>query len=293
MKDLLKLKRILVATDFLESSRLALEYAIAFARHFGASIILLHVLELEYAAQEMEAETSRPSMTRKAAQKRLETIAEEVRNSRIAVDTLLLSGIPSDVILTSIGTQNADLLVLGIHGTHRGLMHLLIGSNTEKIFLSATCPTMTVGAHVLTGFNPALQFKEILLFTDSSSTSAMVSAYASFFSKKFNAPVDICELAAKNSLGPEPIAAEVVCGSSHPSAGQLGARKKPNDLEIDPGKEATALLGRARNYQAGFIILEVHAEASLVRHFHTSLAYRLLAEANCPVISVRTRPKEE
>ncbi len=36
----LKTDRILFATDFLESSRLALDYAVPFARHFKAPIIM-------------------------------------------------------------------------------------------------------------------------------------------------------------------------------------------------------------------------------------------------------------
>ena len=38
-----KIKTILYATDFFENSRLALDYAVAFAQHFGATIVMLHV----------------------------------------------------------------------------------------------------------------------------------------------------------------------------------------------------------------------------------------------------------
>jgi nucleotide-binding universal stress UspA family protein len=48
----LRVKRILFATDFLESSRLALDYAVAIARHFGATILMLHVFELPHSAME-------------------------------------------------------------------------------------------------------------------------------------------------------------------------------------------------------------------------------------------------
>src|SRR5713226_2978361 len=45
MPPSLNLKRILVPIDFSAESRRALEYAAAFASHFGASITLLHVVE--------------------------------------------------------------------------------------------------------------------------------------------------------------------------------------------------------------------------------------------------------
>jgi nucleotide-binding universal stress UspA family protein len=62
-----KVKRILFATDFLESSRLALDYAMAFAHHFKATIIMLHVLELSNPAIVAELSTTRPCVTRNAA----------------------------------------------------------------------------------------------------------------------------------------------------------------------------------------------------------------------------------
>ncbi len=53
----LTMKRILVATDFLESSRLAMDYAVAIAHHFNAEIVLLHAVELPPSAEVAERVT--------------------------------------------------------------------------------------------------------------------------------------------------------------------------------------------------------------------------------------------
>jgi nucleotide-binding universal stress UspA family protein len=71
----LEIKKVLFATDFLQSSRLALDYAVAFAHRFEATIIMLHVVELSYYGVEAELVTSRPCMTRIEAEKRLEAFA--------------------------------------------------------------------------------------------------------------------------------------------------------------------------------------------------------------------------
>ncbi len=47
-------------------SRVALDDAVAFARHLKA-VIIIHVLELPHPAREAEAETSLPSLTRRDA----------------------------------------------------------------------------------------------------------------------------------------------------------------------------------------------------------------------------------
>src|SRR5438132_8387119 len=42
---MIDLKRVLVATDFSPHSKIALDYTAAFARAFGAEVLLCHVLE--------------------------------------------------------------------------------------------------------------------------------------------------------------------------------------------------------------------------------------------------------
>ena len=41
-------------------------------------------------------------------------------------------------------------------------MHLLIGLNTEKILLSESCPTLSVGAHVLAGIDLAVEVNAVV-----------------------------------------------------------------------------------------------------------------------------------
>jgi nucleotide-binding universal stress UspA family protein len=189
-----KINRILFATDFLGSSRLALDYAVVFARHFKATIIIVHALELSHPAKEAEAETSRLCLSRKHAQERLQALANGVRSAGVGVEAFIEDGIPAEVVTRSVDDHSADLLVLGVHGVHPGLSHLLIGSNTEKILLSTSCPTMTVGAHVFTGVDPDLHFKEILYLSDFSPGAAAAAPYAVFLGRAFQAPVDVCQL---------------------------------------------------------------------------------------------------
>ncbi len=272
----LKVKRILFATDFLESSRLALDYAVAFAHHFQATIVMLHVVELSQPAREAEAKASRPSLTRKAAQERLEALAAGVRRTGLEVTAIVESGIPCDVILQAVESHSADLLVLGIHGVHRGVEHLLIGSNTEKILLSACCPVMTVGAHVLAGIDLVLQLKEILYFTDFTPEAAAAAPYAAFLAKAFGIPVDVCQLAED----PSDTVSQFV-----PATNLQGSTRA---FQLERGMEIDQIIDRAHSQGAGFIVLGVGPTSQLGRHLHTSFAYQLLAKATCPVVSIRS-----
>ena len=141
LKDI-KVKRILFATDFLESSRLALDYATAIAHFFKATLVMLNVIELSQAGMEAEIGTRSPCMTRLYTQKRLDALAAGARANGVLTETHVQDGVPWECILAAVASYQADMLVLGVHGIHRGLSHLLIGSNTERILMSATCPTL-------------------------------------------------------------------------------------------------------------------------------------------------------
>jgi nucleotide-binding universal stress UspA family protein len=287
-----KIERILFATDFFGSSRLALDYAVAFARHFRATIIMVHALELSYPAREAETETFRPSLTRRHAQERLQAVADGVRCAGVPVENFVEEGIPVEVILRAVEYHAADLLVLGVHGVHRGLAHLLIGSNTEKILLSTSCPTMTVGAHVLTGVDPGLHFKEILYFSDFTPEATEAAPYAAFLGTEFQTSVDVCQLlpdVTPDSLGLRQILAEEYCDAIRQAYSDSDSDWGTPAFHLDRGMEFDEIIDRAQSHHAGLIVLGAHTESQLGRHLHTSFAYQLLSKATCPVISIRPR----
>jgi nucleotide-binding universal stress UspA family protein len=286
----IKLKRILFATDFLESSRLALDYAVAFAERFHATIVMFHVVELTPSAMEAEVVTAGPSLMRQVAQQRLNTLAAGVRNLGLVVEAHVEDGLPSNVILSAVERFNADLLVLGVHGVHRGIEHLVIGSNTEKILLSAQCPTLTVGAHVLSGVDLQLHFDEIIYFSDFTPEATAAAPYAAYFGKEFNAPIDVCQLlpaVAENNGRLQMELADTYCKSMKAALGESDSEWCLPAFQLEHGMEIDQILDRAQSQNAGLIVLGVRTESQLGLHLHTSFAYHLLARATCPVLSVR------
>jgi nucleotide-binding universal stress UspA family protein len=286
----IKVERILFATDFLESSRLALDYAVSFANHFKATIVMLHVLELSQAAREVETATSRPSLMRKVGQERLEVLAKGVRSFGIQVEAHVEDGIPSEVILSAVERFDADLLVLGVHGVHRGLEHLLIGSNTEKILLSATCPTLTVGAHVLSGVDPKLHLDAVIYFSDFTLEATTAAPYAVFFGKEFDAPIEVCQLlpvTAENNKRLKIELANDYCKSIKSVLVESDSEWCRPAFQLEHGMEIDQIIEIAQSQHAALIVLGVRTESQLGRHLHTSFAYNLLAKATCPVLSVR------
>jgi RND family efflux transporter MFP subunit len=291
--DKLQIKQILFATDFLESSRLALDYAVAFAHHFKATVVLLHAVELSTPAEEAEAVTGRPSLSRKAAEERLEAFASGLRRTGLEVKTLVEDGTPCQVILDAVKAYSPDLLVLGVHGDHRGVGHLVIGSNTEKILLSVACPTLSVGAHVFGGTDLTLKLQEIVYCSDFTPEAAAAASYALLLGKEFNVRVDVCHLAPTpfehGSESANKLAADY-CNALRRTIPDTADLWCTPAFHIKHGLALDQILKRAEAETAGLIVLGVRAESQLARHLHTSFAYQLLTRAACPVLSVPEGP---
>lgn len=289
MMNELRVRRILFATDFLQSSRLALDYAVVFAHHFQATIVMLHAVELPNAGIEAEMTTRRPCMTRLDAERRLEAFASGVRRAGISVETCVEDGLPCDVILRAVATHAADMLVLGAHGIHLGVGHYLVGSNTEKILLSAPCPTLTVGSHALAGVDLFLHPKEILYFSDFSQEAVAAAPYALLLGKEFHVPVDVCQLlpeAAEEDPGLRKKLAGEYCQTMRQVIPEPHSDWCLPAFHLDHGMEIDEIVRRAQTQLAALIVLGVRKRSHFGLHAQTRFAYQLVASASCPVLTI-------
>jgi len=150
----IEIKKILVPTDFSESARHALQYAVTLAHSFGAGITLLHVVEnvtVSYASDlfpvpmaEVFEEVSG------YARKEIAALAAELRARNIEVAERVVQGKPAGEILRAAREDAIDLIVLGTHG--RGVLdHALFGSTTERVVRKAPCPVLTCRPHQAAG----------------------------------------------------------------------------------------------------------------------------------------------
>jgi len=143
--DRFHLKRILVPIDFSEDSKKALRYATAFARQFGAKIILLHVLvpipvSSEYpcgpVVMQQQDETAR------YLEDQLSTLGRKEAGDSVS-EAVVRCGAGFDEIARAAKELDIDLIVLSTHG-YTGLKHILLGSTAERVVRHASCPVLIV-----------------------------------------------------------------------------------------------------------------------------------------------------
>jgi universal stress protein A len=140
-------KRILVPTDFSESSKVAIKHAEYLARAEVAQILLAHVLVQSpyhpsgFTIEEIPIQEA-PLV--KLIEDKLATFAKEFQGD-IEVRTVLRRGSAYDQITALAEEEDIDVIVMASQG-HSGIERFFLGSVAEKILRRAPCPVVTVPA---------------------------------------------------------------------------------------------------------------------------------------------------
>ena len=136
--------RIVCAVDFSESSKLALDYAMALAQQGKAALTLAHVIE----TRPLYYDFSPPAAIDltawiEEARARLRAMVPEAARSSHSVTDIVREGKSYREILSVADALSADLIVMGVQG--RGAADLLFfGSTTHHVIREARCAVLTL-----------------------------------------------------------------------------------------------------------------------------------------------------
>lgn len=140
----MKIKTILVATDFTEPSYKAVNYGIELAQVFCAKLHLLHVIQRPPMTHPIFAsyQTSTEELAA-AAQTFLDAAIDNGTASSIDYATEYQFGDPETLIAERADAINASLIVIGTHSYGR-LKQALFGGVADSTIRAANCPVLTV-----------------------------------------------------------------------------------------------------------------------------------------------------
>ncbi len=147
LKRKIAFKKILVPIDFSDCSLKGLDYAKKLAKQFGASLVLLHSLHLQYYVSSDEyARFDLPLLTQQeeqAARKNMRDLVSKTDWKGIKVRSSMQIGHAGDQICARAKDFGADLIVTSTHGA-TGFKHVLLGSTAEYVVRHASCPVLVV-----------------------------------------------------------------------------------------------------------------------------------------------------
>ena len=138
----IQLKNILVPLDLSEMSLKSLQYAVPFAKQFGAKITLLHV---DQPAD--DADIGYPVSFGPQDSAAFEMQLDQIRATKIPVEVPVDIAVRHDLIFDGVlevaREIRADLIITTTHG-YTGMKHLVLGSTAENIVRRAPCPVLVV-----------------------------------------------------------------------------------------------------------------------------------------------------
>ncbi len=285
------LEQILFLTDFSPCAALAFPYAKSLARRYGSNLILAHILPPMPIAPPLETMEA----SYRAAKQEIETFLGPDALGDIPYEVVLERGELWPALSNVITQHKIDLIVLATHGRH-GIGKLLLGSVAEQVFRLAACPVLTVGPNTA---SPEAEITRILFATDFP-WSMHALPYALSLAKKNHAYLALLHVL------PEPRIA-VAAGGTYEARGWNEA-EATQELEnlipldegdpylqencevlVDYGAPAESILTIAGEKQAELIVMGVRHASSLVAatHLPWSTAHKVVAQAPCPVLTVR------
>ncbi len=279
-----KLKNVLFATDFSAAALDALPYAGAIVRAFGGKLLLCHI----EAAAPLTAGLADPHLYEAAGKDAAEHLAAlrylpVLKGLQPAL--VLGEGDIKDELLKIVSQADIDLMVLGIRG-RTGLRKMLLGSVTEEMCRAVTCPILTVGPGMASDADAP--FQRILFPTNLSELSKKTVPYVAMLAKQFAAQITVLNVVAQESGKPGANQDTAVAESRRMEMVKCFpelAGFQP-EIVVASGNTAETVLRVAREKNPGLIAMGIR-NAFRPGLLKERTAYRIIAGARCPVLTVR------
>jgi len=277
-------KNILFATDFSAGSETALKCAQAIANRHASRVHTIHVNGPDsYQLLDPEAFSitfNGPAIIPKNSAQVLQGLMQG-----LPTQTPLRQGAIWEVINDVVARNEIDLLILASHGRH-GIPRLVLGSVAEDVFRNVACPVLTVGPDVKACDTRGIAIKRVLLASHLDKTSA-APLHAALLANEFHAELTVLHVGADEGSKNEADINRQLLSTVPPEACLW---RKPVCM-LKYGLPSARILEAARQLRSDLIVLGArHPEpAKINSHLPWATAARVIAEAECPVLTVREK----
>jgi nucleotide-binding universal stress UspA family protein len=281
-----KLRNILFATDFSADSMHAAPYVAAMASKLGASVYLCHVVTPDpWVAMAPEAAPGLYEGLKEQAAAQLTALAHAREFAGFGPKTVVGSGPIEDALCNIVRENKIDLVVAGTHG-RTGMRKLLMGSVVEEICRVAACPVLTVGPGLTPGRE--IKFNRIVFPTDLSEDSKKILPHLRRIAQEYNAQITVLHVMPEELItnpDAQKLAEPIRRNMMHMFEAEL-AGLNPEFL-VGFGETVETVLRTARAKEAGLITMGIHNAFLPGVQLRSSVAYRIITNAPCPVLTAR------
>jgi nucleotide-binding universal stress UspA family protein len=285
----IELRQILFATDFSDASLAALPLVSKIAHRYGSRVFVMNVsTPIAYAMVSPEAAAALQHRDELHARSKVKDLLKTADLAGLSTTVVVRSGIPTGELDHFVREHKIDLAILGTHG-RTGMKHLVMGSVAEDLFRHLPCPVLTVGPNISKPAMQGIDVRHILFPTDLSDESQAVFPYLASLASQYKASLTLLHvLPAETATNPdarslaEPLRKEMQnIFSPHIDPGCSV------EFIIDFGDTAERILAHAESGRADLIGLGVRMAGEVTTHLRNTVAYRVVLQAHCPVLTAR------
>ncbi len=294
--------RLLVATDFSVASQAACRTAVDTAFALGASLFILHVFNAASvpAVANSSADASKaendairsdgldtPSLYEQCRQS-LDELRRQAALVGVQCEAILGKGAPTAVILETIANKKIDLTIMGTSALH-GLERIVFDSTTEAVLRQAPCPVLTVGPRARKPKQTLQTLGPVVFATDFHFSTIHAIRYAACLSQLTEAPRHCLHVMPRTleACSECQAAPTIMSEALQELAAESGVVFEAPICATTYGSEvSTAVVDYARQQKAKLIVLGVRRASLEASQTHLHIAYRIITEAPCPVLTM-------
>jgi len=293
----IQLKNILSATDFSDTSNLAVSYGQKLAKEYSARLLLCHVLSVPtgYGEALPDPFIQQSRMMDQAT----ERFSRWMEGQSIDWEPIVSIGSAAEEITRYAEEKKVDLAICATHG-RSGLKRLILGSVTERLIRSLTCPVLVVRPQAVEPAGSSsgeVRFQRILVGCDFSPDSDLAFQYALSLAQEYLSELHVVHV-IEPPIYKHMLNAAKVEGIRQPLRGQL--KEKLSDMVPQDAhnwcKPVTALLAGepydelikyAVVNEIDLVVLGLRGRTLVETLLMGSTTDRVIRQAPCAVLSVQ------
>ncbi len=300
------INRILCTTDFSDFSNQTIPHGIALAKAFDAELFVCHIIDLPFAAMNGEVQIDPIEQQSRMMDYAREHLSRLFEQEQIRWAPVVAIGHTADEIARTVEKKRIDITISATHG-RSGLKRLLLGSVTERLMHTISCPLLIIGGRQVGTLNKQREHvppRRVLVGCDFSQDSDLAFQYSLAMAQEFEAELHLVHVV-------EPPVYQNVLAAATPADESLGMSVMEQlreqleamvpeetrnwcDLTITlrEGKPDEELIRYAAAKEIDLIVLGVRGHGLVEKLFIGSTTDRVARSAPCPVLSVKPVEKQ-
>lgn len=285
---LLGINKILVPTDFSETSMAALEYAAFVAKKLDADITLLHVIELYEHNTALRGNKTLNDIILKGVKTKLDDI---IQKNKYLKDIKILTKSKQGKIYKEIDNVandgNFDMIIMGTHGASgiRELKRVMLGTNSYRVMHNANCPVLTIRKG-----KKVIKFKSVVLPLDITKETKQKVKWAIEWAKVFGATLHV--VSVSRFIDEFIVDINSLKFQLHEVARKIKAADVPCTTKMIRHNDiADSILKHSKNMNADLTIIMTRQERKMNELWLGSSSKSIINDSLRPVLTLRPKKK--